>query len=820
MLFTPSRPAVDLRRRRLVLSLPGGIALASPLALLGCGGGGDGDTSSASDARVKLMLERLPSAQRSVAKVAITLPAGSGIALASTQLVTANNVAEVAADGTSGAVLVEGGAQMAYLFDAAGRLLLMGLVDVGANDRIDSRTTAEALLLLTSQVSLLGDAAAMALRKALRTDAVIEPVRVAVEAALAGGGIDAGNPALMSALEGALKTLFPRDTATAMNAVRKRAAGLTVQPIEMRSGITVVATGELNTLKWCNQFRRRAHVWVTRTGHVAADGQAVTLPNPVAVKDFPLNATTPLSFDNFVTAVGDFLAELAESIGALDPYDSGAAPWSPVFSDPVMLPLEPADATKARYHARTIGLGAVTGGALNAAETAKLDELWGATLYYDIVVPLIKTLILPLIGEGVTSSSLSTIERFGTNVLLSGALDLTSIAVANQVLPNTVAALKAGDAQTVIVTFMSEFFGSNTFQTLLAELCTALAEASDPRGPLFASTDLRDSSGRLIGVNLLSDRDLIRRNMDQLQAAATKLARVIAVAKALATAADYAAMAKDWLDSTRLVEFDLEATGAKLTLSPNPAEADPLAGAAGKAAITAKLEGLDANLAPDDVFLHWTCTARYGDLFKRGADGTDDFETTLSNATHDYLPSGVEDDPSTPDTVTVVASYRNPTTAERTVIATATTTIKLKKLFTLNISPAGPTDVPTESTLPMSAFINEALPTGATVEWTWTLAGAGSLAAAVPSGGGKNSSAPFSTGGADGRATITVKARVSVPATATAPAIVITSNPVSAVLNVKAGQRTITFRASGGVFACGPTCGVTDYTAYIVPRLA
>jgi hypothetical protein len=816
-----SAPAIDLRRRRLMLSLPGSLALASPLGLIGCGGGGDGgdDAQAASDARVQAMLGRLPVAQRSVAKVAVALPSGSGATLAGSQLVTANNVAEVAADGTSGAVLVEGGAQMAYLFDAAGRLLLMGLVDPGASERIDSTTTAEALLLLTSQVSLLGEAPAMALRRTLRGHAVIAPVQAAVEGALARNGIDAGDTALMGALDGALRALFPRTAAPA--SARKQARGITVTPTEMQSGITVLSRSEeLNTVQFANHYRRRAHVWVTRTAHVDASGNRVALTPPVAVKDFALSATTPLSFDNFVAAVGDFLAELAESIGALDPYDSGNAPWQPVLGDPLMLPLEPADARKAEYRARAVGLGAHDGGTLSAAETTKLDELWGATLYYDIVVPLVKTLILPLIGEGASSTSISAIERFGTNVLLSGALDLTSIEVANQTLPGTVAALKAGDAQGLITTFFSEFFSSNTFQTLLAELFTALAEASDPRGPRFASTDLRDSQGRLIGVNLLNDKALIRRNMDQLQRAATKLARIIAVAKAVATAADYAAMAKDWLASAKLAEFDLEATSARLKLTPNAAEADPLAGAAGKAAITATLEGLGAGLSSNDVFLKWSCTKRYGSLYQRGGSGIDDFESTLASPVHDYIPSGVEDDPALPDVVSVEAWYRNPTSAQQTRIAVATTTIRLKKMFTLSISPSGPTSVPTDTTLPMSAFLNETLPAGATVEWTWSVAGPASLAAAQSSSGGKASSAPLTTGASDGRATVTAKARVSVPATATTQAIVITTNPVDAILDVKKGQRTINFRAPGGVFACGPTCGVTDYTAFIVPRMA
>lgn len=810
---------VDAQRRRLLLALPGSLAMASPLAFVACGGSGDStDPEAESAARVKAIAARLPAAQRSAAAVAVTLPAGTGVALADTNLVTANNVAQVAADGTSGAVLVEGAAQMAYLFDKAGRLLLMGIVEPGQNDKIDSRTTAEALVLLASQATLLGDAPATALRQVLRTHDLVLPVQQAVEAAAARGGIDPTDTGLMAALDGALKTLFPRP---AVAVARARPNGVKVQPGEMQSGLTVPAeNGEYNTVRFQNSFRRRTHVWIAQDGQYDDAGTLTPIAPPLPLTDFDLNATTPLSFDNFVVAVGDFLAELAESIGALDPYDSGAAPWTPVASEPVTLPLLPAGASAARYAARVVGVGATAGGTLSAAESKKLDELWGTTFYYDVVVPLVKTLILPLIGEGVQSSSLNTLERFATNALLSGALDLTSIEVAAQTLPATVAAMKAGDAQGVITNFFFEFLGSNTLQTFIAELFTAMVQAADPRDPTkFASPDLRDSTGKLIGVNVLDDVSLMRRNIQQLQSAATKLARIIAVAKAVATAADYAAMVKDWNASSRLVEFRLDVSSAKVRLSPDPVTVDPLAGANGKGAITATLEGLDANLAPENVFLSWHCTGRYGNLLKRGADGTNDFESTLDNPTHDYFPDGSEDNPDLPDTVTVTAYYRNPTTNARVQLSLANVQIKFKKLFTVSVSPAGPVDVPTGVTMSLTGFLNETLPTGATVEWLWSNAGVGTLGTPPAGGDARSSIAPFTTGEAQGRATATVRARVSVPATATTPAIVVTTNPVNAVLDVKKGQRTITFVASGGVFPCGAGCGVTDYTAYIVPRI-
>lgn len=811
----------DPRRRRLMLALPSGLALASPLAFVACGGGGDsGDDGgqAASAARVKDIMGKLPSAQRSAAKVSVVLPAGAGVVASATRLMTTNNIAEVAADGTSAAVLIGQGAQMAYVLDAAGRLLLMGIVDVGSSEILDARSTAEALILLTSQAALFGDAHAIALRKTLRTHAIVEPVQRAVEAAAAKGGIGPDDAGLMSALNDALKALFPR-SAAAMTAARKRAASVTVTPNTVESGIAMVPTDTYNTVQWRNEFRRRAHVWIARTGYVGADGTEVTEPNPVPVTDFALSATTPVSFDNLVVAVGDLLAEFAVSIGALDAYDSGAAPWQPVFSDPVVLPLTPADAKRTRYHTRIVGVGAIDGGQLSAVEATTLEQLQVATLVEDVCIPLVRQILLPIIGDRLGSSSYDSFVRISNNLFLNGAIDFASVFAGNSFFPKTKEAMQKGNGTLVIQQFLTEFASSNTWQVLYNEWMRAVIQSADPRGTSFGPSDVRDSTGKLIGVNLLDDASLVKNNVDKLVAGLNKVAQVIIVAKTLATAADWGAMANDWGASSTMVQQDLDVTGAKLTLSPNPAKADPTAGAAGKAAITAALEGLDASLPGADIFLHWTCTARYGNLFQVGGSGVDEFDSSLTSPTHDYIPSGVEDDPAQPDVITVVASYRNPQNAKTIEIAKATTTIQLKKKFTLGISPASST-LPTDASLPIAAFINEALPTGTTVAWTWSISGAGSLGASQQSSSGKNSTAVLTTGSSDGKVTVSVTARVSVPASAGVPATVITTNPVKALLDVKAGQRTITFRAGGGVFPCEVGCGVSDYTAYIVPRMA
>ena len=128
---------IDSLRRKLLTGLGGSLALSTPLSLIGCGGGGEvtsadsgsQGTASADDAAIAALVAKLPQVNRTLVKVGVALPAGSGIDLTSTTLLSGNSNMQVGSDGTSGVVLVNGSPQMAYLFDSNGRLLLMSMIE-------------------------------------------------------------------------------------------------------------------------------------------------------------------------------------------------------------------------------------------------------------------------------------------------------------------------------------------------------------------------------------------------------------------------------------------------------------------------------------------------------------------------------------------------------------------------------------------------------------------------------------------------------------------------------------------------------------------
>jgi hypothetical protein len=584
---------VSLLRRRLLCSLPSGLALASPLALVSCGGG-DSEAPPASaevdpdDQAVREVVARLPAFTRTAQVTNVVLPPGSGIELSQTHLVTANNVSQVAADGTAGAVLLNGAPQMAYLFDAAGRLLLMGIVEPGASTRIDAHTTAEALILLASEVALAGDVPELALREALRTHAIVEPVQQAVEAALGRNGIDDADVSLAQAVEDVLRAMRRLPPRGQSRAARERALGVRPLPDTARSGITVEPAPDYNTVQLRNAFRRRTHAWVSRIGYFDADGNPVQLPVPEPVKDFALKPTTALSFDNVVIYVGDLVAELAADIGVIDPYQSGNGFWAPVTSAPLALTMTPAEAQVSVYQARVVGVGYTDGLAMTDAQAAKLEELLGETLWEDIVLPLVKTVILPLISNRISTTYKSDFKSLTNSLLLAATFDMAKLEVSGKYFPETVKALRAGDADTLLGSFWKEFFGSGVFKKLLETALKATIAAT----PIDVLPAIRDSNGTLMGVNLLPQADLIKANVDKLSAALTKLSRVVMAVKAALTVGDYAAMAKDWLASSRVESFDINVTKARIALTPNPLVAVALAGEAGKAAVTASVQDL------------------------------------------------------------------------------------------------------------------------------------------------------------------------------------------------------------------------------------
>lgn len=805
----PDMPA----RRRLLLALPSGALLASPLALLGCGGGGGNDATPVDEGP----LITLPEMTVTPMRVDVTLPAGSGVTLANTRLGTMQSFTSVAADGTAAVLALDAAPQLAALFADDGTALMLGYLGDGAT-RVDARSTAEALVYMACRVENEPAALQIALREVLRTSTVVDPVAAVVAASVGRDGIGADNTALMDALTTAVETIVAQPAAAAAQG-RAHALGLELPGGGPQSGIEAIEGVAFNTLQLRNGFRRRAWAWIDRVGHVGADGTLTTLPAPVPLggasdPGFELSPTTALSLDNVVIAAGDLAVKLLERIGVVGDYAYGALPWTPVDSDPVSLPIEPVDAKRTDYRVRVIGPG-IGEGPFEGDEGAKFDELVTRTIWEDVVLPILGTILLPLFGEAVKANFAQNAKALAAAAL---TIDLTKVSVQDQYVPATRRAIRAGDFTTAVTEFYREFIGSGTGGALLeAGLSSILRAAGEGR------FELRDDKGNLIGVNLLTaadQRSLAAKNFVTLLG---KLMAVKEVIEKSALAADLLAIAKDIASSQAKTVLDVSVTGLKAQIAP--AEARMIAPGSGIQNFTVTLasnNGADST-DPTAYTYEWSCTPGFGEI-NDGGNNTGTSFTSTSNVVG-FAPDGRA---KSGDEVTITCRIRriNAGTggAGQSIVGTERAVLRFTKEYTVVLSPGGELSIPTDTTFPLLAKLAEKPPQGATVTWAWSVSGPATLRqderyAELYAAQTDTSNRDAVTGTAEGTATVTVRATVALPASGTAPARTVRTDPVSLKLKVESDVETISFFPSGGAFACTDprACGVSSYGAYIVP---
>ena len=469
-------------RRKLLLGLPSGLALATPLALIGCGGGG-GDDAVQGDTGP---MAQAPDTQRDALAVSVTLP--SGVASGGLVVGSGTSLARVTSGGASGVVLLEAGASVAYLLTDSGALLGLGLV---GKDRpvIDSRTTAEALVYFGCSPAQLGEAWQFALRKVLATHAVVLPVVAAVEAAMRRGSVDVSDTALRDAVLNAVASIRGRSGMASASAAdddsRVKRFALSYDN-GMHSAMKVVEQPGFNTIALENSFRRRAVATVERFGHTAADG-SIVLETPTQVGEFQVDPTDALNLSNAVNAVFEkTLEDLLVALNLIGDYDLGNQPWTPKTSEAFELPMVPADARETYCRVNVVGLGAQPASReMTGAELAVYERLLITTLLKDLIPPVASAFLLPIAGD-FASKALS-----GKNTALLGlamGLEVTKGAFAMELFPATVAALKAGDWREALIAAGTELLGTDPGKKLVSDTLSNLIKwSAGPAWPRFAT---------------------------------------------------------------------------------------------------------------------------------------------------------------------------------------------------------------------------------------------------------------------------------------------------------------------------------------------
>ncbi len=864
-------------RRKLLLGLPSGLALSTPLALIGCGGGGDdgGSTEAASD-------NSLHDSGRAFAgdtgftevTVGVELPAGVTVPAGGLAAHTLLGGFGVMSAGTATLRVAFAGPQLATLYTADKLPLLFGFVGDGLPP-LSARSTATALIafaLGTEWVEGSTSRAWIAEVHASTAAATLADV-IAAELAADVYAVAGSNRAIDAALVDAVRTLLPAAATATPSAERARPYGIGVNPPNPASGVQPVIAEALNTIYVQNEKLRRAWYVVHREGHVAADGSVV----PDAGRTVVVSGDIPMlpAFDSASSIIGS----VTTALYAGD--DTGLA-----FSKTAetTLVLSPEGARNTNFSTTVLMAGNSKLGYDQAAfdkltyeEKLKIDislfspeNLGLQTLMIDLLMPMFMSwlggkvsdvgggagprewkqkLQIALMGQllGVLSTTLppivaklkdtKTYPEYGVVAALTEIARTHLVVFVDVPVP--------GRAQPVSLPALSKFSISMLLLLLKYIAYEKLSVANGEALLNFLEGDANDAGERKYSWNVGKGADgkdkLVHFDKENLAFAGIGVAmKALGTVDTILGNVGKLRAAIDIGSSKLLETWDVKVTKPKLRLNPAPFEVKD----------TGVVYPIKAEIVDNDNDIYgnekgsfrfdWVCTGLYGDLFKRnGVDGAaqekNRFSTSNANATTDYLATTL-DDGAGPETITVTA-YFEPIGSGKPaeLIGTVSSTVNFKKPFNLRINPPGPTDVPNDTDFGLIAAFKENVPYGSTVAWTWSHSGVGSLAEVAADSNPADSQVTFKSGANEGASTVTVRATLSVPAAYGMPARTFECQPVSTTLNVKKGLKTL--KLTGGwtidttyepyvCGRCGPGGSPTNETGFsvaayvVIPKVA
>ena len=848
---------VSTLRRKLMLAFPGALAATTPLAILGCGGGGSGESQDAATDTGSLHDSgRAFAGSLSLVETSVAIDVPAGVLVPAGGLSTYTALGGFSSVQSGRAIVRQAWStpQWTTLLTAEGVPLLFGFIG-GGMATLSAHSTATALLAFILGSELSEGTTRLAWIEELNASPVTATFAQAIAAALVVDpyALAEGSSVIASAAIAAVRGLMP---AMATASERARAMGLTINPPDAASGLQPITGQTANTVYVQNEKLRRAYHVIRREAYVDAAGATVadTARPVIASGDIPMLP----GFDSAGSIIGSVtLAHFSN-----DP--TGLA-YSK--TPEVTLPVTPDTAKRTVYSVTVLTAGNASlsydpqaYAKLTDDEKKKIDitlfapeNLTLRQLFLDLLVPLFLSWLGGKIGDerdtlgprahkekvetavfgailGLFQSTLPVIAgkmrdpKNYPNYGIGGALidivrnhlvDLVEVPVPGRSKPLSVPALSKFSIGMLVI--LAKYLAYEKMKNADGEALLVFLEGKgNPTGGPNFSWQPSKNGGPPTPV-WVGAGDVRFAGMG----VATKMLALVDDSLSLLSQTRLLA---DMATSRLLERWEVKSNKAKVKLSPDPLEVP--VGFGVKATVTASIVDNDDDdfgkeLGP--ITYDWTCTGRWGSLISTSSSGEPNrFTSSKDTPSADYFQSGDEPDAAALDEITVVAFFGGLNDPKRTRIGSVTVPVKVKKAFNLSISPASGAEVPSDTEFPVTAFVKETLPEGTTVDWTWSHAGVGAIAATPPDANPKDSSVNFNSGSTEGTATTTVRATLHLPASSTAPPRVITTDPVSASLNVKKGLRTITMEVSGGVFGCTDprACGVSEYTAFVVPRLA
>ncbi len=842
---------LDLRRRRLLLGLPAGLLVTSPLALVACGGGGDDETV---DPGTGVDLHDpgrrfVGTGTTTRTDVTVTLPAGVTAPAGGLAAHTLIGGFGVVNGGKASLPLAFGGVQLAAVYSFEGLPLLLGFLDSATPGTLDATSTAVALVANAVGAPVFeGEVLTKWLGEIAASD-VVAPLAAVVASELKRDvyALAVYSPAISAAVDTAAAGLLAGAATAMKNAGDRRLQGITVNPAGERSGVEPMLATTLNTVYVQNAKLRRAYYTIRRESTTDTAGNVTKDParTVVASGDIPM-----------LPAFGSAASIITSVTTAVYGGDDTGLAFSKTPETTLALP----DGAKyATYSVTVLTAGNVALGydSAWAVQNLTLDEIRKVDLqqmsvdnlalqqvFVDILMPFALSWIGGKIGDASKSLDLYEFRKKEQLALLGELVSLISgtlpavyakcrddpnygpVAALSEIMQKhlvTLVDLPIGGVN-VTVPWLTPFaikflllllkhYAYERMDAYSGELLLTFLEGHGQDSAITSSYEWKSGS-----KTYTFDSNTIAH------------AGLAVASKAMATVNGWlghlnnARITGDILTSKLVETWELKVGKANVKLTPTPLKVDKLG-----VGYPIKAEIVDND---NDEFgaekgswrFDWVCTAQYGDLYKPDTGGgtreTNRFSTSNANATCDYMARTIADASAAPETITVKAWFEPIGSSQPAVlVGQATCTLEFKQEFTLKISPQTGARLATDLTLPVYGFVNETLPANASIAWTWTHAGVGTLTTPPTDGNTREHAVTLATGGTAGFVTLGLSAKITIPGTSTTAGRTVITAPVSVSYQVDKGVRTVTFECGGGSFPCGPTCGVTDYSAFIVPKI-
>ncbi len=292
-------------------------------------------------------------------EVKVVLPAGASADLSKLTIFTYAQSATVSADGKSKIPFKAGTHELAYLFDAANNMMMMGIIS-DANNEISITSTTEALLYLGMGIPYsYSQKQRVASIAQLKTFEPFEGLKAKLEEYFK------ADPTMLS------KNKFMVDFTAAVDKIRKvNTIDILAKQIKVeeegvqKGGIKINQDGaNAENFNFYNEYMRRAHAFLYKTSFIDQNDQEKTRINNIT-------ANTPAD------------QNMAVNGGTMDERQT----VQESKTGPVSVPLANNE-KQATYKVRIIGVGGNAISNLTSAESAKLEELWMDYFAFDLLMP-------------------------------------------------------------------------------------------------------------------------------------------------------------------------------------------------------------------------------------------------------------------------------------------------------------------------------------------------------------------------------------------------------------------------------------------------